>query len=91
MLDFDITKTYFPDDIIYYMDNFYFLPKTRVYNVAVISETGISPSDERSYWREYKFTSEQVLAFATKVYKDVADLPGHEPELKDLKEWLENK
>ena len=37
------------------------------------------------------FTRKDMIDFATSVYNDVADLPGHEPTEADLLDWLSKK
>lgn len=37
------------------------------------------------------FYPEEMVAFARHIYESIADLPGHEPTIENLQEWLDSK
>jgi hypothetical protein len=69
------------------------------YSKATGKPTSYTNGYTQGYTAEYKewlesivdncFTRNDMIDFATKIYKDIVDSSGHEPTEKELNEWLE--
>lgn len=40
---------------------------------------------------EKKYTEDDLISFATYIYNQISDMPGHEPNIDQLKEWEKQK
>jgi hypothetical protein len=78
---FDKTKTYWAGNRVFYMGRIWTLDPERG-----ICSSGVYPSNKNG-WTD-KFTREDMIAFATYVYAQVADRSGHEPDEMRLDEWI---